>query len=258
MASISSPSKLDPYAATTLSFEDLAAKDGEQFGFRVGQPYARLGIAFQPATVTSMANLNSASKHVGVRSAVIYDPGMQNFLGWQFSPAQRGFGFYYRAAKTLKLNVRALDSALNVLEEASFPPGEGYAGILHASADIEAVQILAPHRTFDDANTARTFIDDLSFARSKKKPRIRIPRGLPSIILRAVRVDASRIIIGPGGIDPVPPWTGHLQQLLIAARILADAETLPDSPSRTNLTAAAQSMMETALSRLAKSRGRSS
>ena len=255
MASISKPRQITPFHATPLSFEDLKARDGAEPGFKAGQPYASLGITFLPAVVAATANLSSASGNVALRSGVIYAGGNQNFLGWQFTPAQRVFGFSYRSSRAQSVKVRALDSAWNLLEEASFAPGDGYAGILRVTADIGAVQVLAPHRSFQDADTARTYVDDLSFAREKKAQRkIRVPRGLPTFVLGGVRTDGGGIQIGPGGVDPVPPWTGQLQHLLTAARILADAESLPESAARTQLAASARSMMEKALQRLAKDR----
>jgi len=256
MAKISSPSKLAGFATTTVSFEDLLSSDGEQFGFKVGQPYAPLGLQFIPATVEAGANLASSSKHVAVRSATIYDGGYQNFIGWMFWPPQRVVGFYYRAAKASSVKVQALDAAWNLLEEASFKKGEGYAGILRPTADISTVYVFAPNRTYDDANTARLYIDDLAFAHGKYSLPVRVPRGLPSLILGGVRVDGGGMRIGPRGVDPVPPWSGSLTQVLAAARILSDAELLPDGAARTRLTAVARSMMEASLKQLAKEEGR--
>ena len=40
MPAITSATKLKPYALTMVSFDNIANKDGQEFGFQSGQPYA--------------------------------------------------------------------------------------------------------------------------------------------------------------------------------------------------------------------------
>jgi len=227
MSSISKPSELDPFACTTVSFEDIGSLDGEEFGFKARQPYMNLGLTFHAALVTAKAQLSSASGGVAVRSATIYVPGLQNSLSFRFATPQRAVGFYYRDTRATSLTVRALDALENPLEEATFPAGEGYAGFVRERADIVSIQMLAPHPSFDAADQSRTYLDDLSFASELSAESgfpSNSPRRIPYIIL-----ERSRPVPMAGASDrPVSsrPRVGPEQlEILVATRQLSSARS---------------------------------
>src|ERR1700730_6935488 len=167
MTTITTPDALKGYTLTTVNFENIAALDGQEFGFGAGQPYTSIGLSFSPGIVDSTANLNSSSGHVGVRSDIIYTVENQNFLRWQFSTPQKAVGFFYRDLLATSVKTQAFDINQNVVEQGTFTRGNGYAGFVRDNADIAVIVVLAPHNTFDDASTSRTFIDDLSFSTTR-------------------------------------------------------------------------------------------
>jgi hypothetical protein len=254
MSSISKPSKLDPFAFTTVSFEDIGSLDGEQFGFKAGQPYVNLGVVFHAAVVAAKAQVSSPSGGVAVRSATIYTHDLQNSLFWTFSTPQRAVGFYYRDTKATSLTVRALDAFGNPLEEATFPPGDGYAGFVRDGADIVMIQTLAPHTTFEDADRSRTYVDDLSFASELKDPvfKPKIPHGIPYILLGAIPAGGGGIGIGPTGVVPWPPVGPEQRQILVAASLLSSAEALEDSGARRRLRSLAGSLLKASQEKIAR------
>src|SRR5260370_16001374 len=169
MPALTTLDALSGYLLTTVDFESIADLDGKEFGFGAGQPYASLGLSFSAAIVSANANLNGTSGGVAIRSAAIYAEQFQNALFIRFSTAQEAFGFFYRDARASSFRVKALDAKGVNLEEAIFATPSGFAGIIRPQADVFNVTILAPHNSFDDADQSRTFIDDLSFATTKRR-----------------------------------------------------------------------------------------
>ena len=164
MATITTPDALTFFNVTTVDFENIASHDGEDFGFQVGQPYANIGLSLLSAVVSSRANLNSSSGGVGVQSAAIYDAGYRNSISCHFSVPQKAVGFFYRDVRATSFHVLAYSADSSLLEEGAFQVGAGYAGFIRKRADIDWIQIMAPHDTIADAIESRAFIDDLSFA----------------------------------------------------------------------------------------------
>jgi hypothetical protein len=152
-----------PYDTTVVDFESLAALDGEQFGFAVGQPYSNIGLTFAPASVRANTNLSSSSRGVAIRSDVIYTSQYTNFLSWSFASGQRAVGFFYRDTRALSISMKAFGADDLLLEEHVIPVGEGFAGVIRRSPDVRKITLFAPHATFTDADQSRTFVDDLCF-----------------------------------------------------------------------------------------------
>ena len=108
---------------------------------------------------------------------------------------------------------------------------------MRANAEISAIQLLAPHHTSDDAASARTHIDDLSFGSVKRNARtLRVPRGLPALILGGVVSTAVGSGIGPGG-----DRSGHaLERSAAGARWSAHSLGRGDAPRGERTSAARQ------------------
>jgi hypothetical protein len=212
MSAITSPQALHNYDITTVDFENIANLDGEEFGFQAGQPYANL-VLFHAAIVQANANLNSSSGGVAVRSGTVYVPGNSNSLWWRFPVPQLAVGFFYKDAEAKSVDVLAFDVDFNLIERDTFPGGQGFAGIIRPKAEIGNIQILAPHETTESAFGSRTLIDDLSFASRRKILHWTGPgsgpaveRGTIVIVIGGIRIDGGGVVIGPGGVTPVPPW----------------------------------------------------
>jgi hypothetical protein len=58
------------FVVTTLTFEDLASRDGEKLG-TASNPYAVIGPTIK-AVVKTIANLNSSSRGVVLRSSLSF------------------------------------------------------------------------------------------------------------------------------------------------------------------------------------------
>jgi len=255
MSTISNPSQVNRFAFTTVSFEDIASLDGDEFGYKAGQPYANLGLTFHAAVVAAKAQLSSTSGGVAARSATIYTQGLQNSLFWTFLTPQRAVGFYYRDTKATSLTVGALDASWNLLEEASFAGGEGYAGFARDSADIVGIRTLAPHSSFQDADQSRTYVDDLSFASELKgEPRFKfkIPHGISYIVLGGIPAGGGGIVIGPSGVGPWPPVGPEQRQILVAASLLTSAEALDDARARRRLRSLASSLLKSSQEKISR------
>jgi hypothetical protein len=151
---------------TTVDFEDIVSFDGEEFGFKAGQPYAGVGLRISAALVVSTANLSSSSGGVAIRSGTVYDFGALNSFDLIFSVPQKAVGFYYRDLLATSIQVKAYDNNidLNLIEEGEFQAGEGYAGFVHGKADIGVIRVFSPHETIQDAFESRFYMDDLSFS----------------------------------------------------------------------------------------------
>jgi hypothetical protein len=213
MSAITTPNALDNYQTTTVDFENLGSLDGEEFGFNAGQPYANLGLFLYSGSVSANANLASVSGRIAARSGTIYTGQNSNSLGWRFSTPQIAVGFFYKDTAAKSFMVRAYDINHNVIEEDTFPAGQGYAGIIRPKADIGEIQTLAPHDTTQIASDSRTFIDDLSFAHRHKAfkywphpPSPPVQHGPIVIVIGGIPADGGGIVIGPWGVTPVPPW----------------------------------------------------
>jgi hypothetical protein len=257
MPAITSANKLKPYALTTVSFDNLANKNGQGFGFQAGQPYANQGLTLYAAIVAGKANMASDSAGVAARSATIYAQNFSNSMLLGFSPPQMAVGFYYRDERANSVEIVARDAAWNAVDAASFTPGDGFAGFIRPSADIAFVQTLAPHTTFNDADQSRTFIDDISFATERKAAAridVKLKRGQHVVVLGAVRADGGGIQIGPNGVNPVPPWNPFARKIVDAARWLEEASSIDDARLRRQIRARAGKVLKEALTGLFKLR----
>ena len=165
MSGIGNPDLLARLRMTTLTFEELARLDGEELG-SANNPYAVIGLTISKAVVKAAANLNSASRGVALKSKAASETG-QHEIEVGFAKPQRGFGVFYRAPRATSITVKTLDGQGTVLEEAAFPGGEGYAGVIRARAEIERGRIVASMETFE-AQSAGFYIDDFSFGRELK------------------------------------------------------------------------------------------
>jgi hypothetical protein len=255
MAAITTRAALEGFDLTTVTFEDIANLDGQEFASGAGQPYAHLGLVFQAASVRANAGLTSESGGVAASTATIYFPGYQNSLMCQFSYPQRAVGFFYRDPLASSLTVRAFDSGWQLIEEEKFPGGEGYAGIVRENADIAIIQTRAPHQSIKDADQSRTYIDDVSFARKLhvKAPGTHGPQaeGVVVMVLGGVRVDGGGIVIGPDGVPhPVPPWNPEFKEATAAAGLLAQAEHINDLATRREIRELATSLLKASVERL--------
>jgi hypothetical protein len=254
MAAITSPGGLQHYVVTTVTFEDIAGLDGKQFGFQAGQPYAHLGLLIMAASVQANANLASSSGGVAIRSDVIYTSGFQNTLFLRFSAPQRAIGFYYRDSLAMSVRLVASDANGNMVEEDTFPGGEGYAGLIRPNAEIASLMIQAPHGTYEEADQSRTTIDDLSFARNPKilpgpLPGPPTEPGIVVVVVGAIGADGGGILIGPQGVIPVPPWNPAFQQVAAAANVLAAAERISDIPLREEVKRSASLLLKESIDR---------
>ena len=164
-APISDPGALSALQTTTVTFEDLAGVNEEQFGFGAGQPYINLGLTMGNQIVTVGANLGSMSGGIAVRSATVYTADNLNYQMLRFSSLQQGIGFYFRDNLATSVTIEACGQLGNPLESFTLPASTTtrYGGFLRLNADIHEIDIRAPHLTVDDAFQSRTFVDDLSF-----------------------------------------------------------------------------------------------
>jgi hypothetical protein len=167
MSAIATPDVLGRFRITTLTFEDLASRDGEELG-AASDPYAVIGLTISKAVVKANANMNSSSRGVALKSTRFPPETSQNQIDLRFAKPQGGFGFFYRTPWATSLTVKVLDSLETVLEEDVFHDGEGYAGMIRAKAEIGIVRILARSETLSIAEDPLFYIDDLSFGRELK------------------------------------------------------------------------------------------
>ena len=167
MSAIATPDVLGRFRITTLTFEDLASRDGEELG-AASDPYAVIGLTISKAVVKANANMNSSSRGVALKSTRFPPETSQNQIDLRFAKPQGGFGFFYRTPWATSLTVKVLDSLETVLEEDVFHDGEGYAGMIRAKAEIGIVRILARSETLSISEDPLFYIDDLSFGRELK------------------------------------------------------------------------------------------
>jgi hypothetical protein len=260
MAAITTPGALQYYAVTTVTFEDIARLDGEEFGFQAGQPYAKLGLKIKNAFVEAHANLANSSSGVAIRSAEIYkreENGREehwNCLELLFSVPQTAIGFFYRDSLAKSVTLVAWDANGNVVEQETFPGGEGYAGLTRPNPDIAHLRVMALHDTANDAEQSRTYIDDLSFARTHKVvPKPPIEHGVVVVVVGGIRIDGGGIVIGPQGVTPVPPWNPEFQQVAAAANLLVQAEIISDIPLREEVKNSASLLLKESIARFFRS-----
>jgi hypothetical protein len=165
MSAIVTPDILARFVVTTLTFEDLAAQDGEELGV-ASNPYAVIGLTIK-AVVKTNANVNSSSRGVALKSMCFPPETSLSQIDLRFARPQGGFGFFYSALQAASLTVKGLDGQQTVLEENLFHGGEGYAGMIRAKAEIEIVRIVARSETLS-IEDCFFYIDDLSFGRELK------------------------------------------------------------------------------------------
>ena len=127
---------------TTLTFENLASRDSEEFG-AASNPYAVIGLIISKAVVKANANVKSPWRAVALKSTRFPPETSANRIDLRFAKPQRGFGFFYWAPLVTSLTVKLLDSHETVLEEDLFHDGEGYAGIIRGRAEIGIARIVA-------------------------------------------------------------------------------------------------------------------
>jgi hypothetical protein len=166
MSAIVTSDVLARFVVTTLTFEDLACRDGEELG-AASNPYAVIGLTIE-AVVKTNANVNSSSRGVALKSTRFPPETSVSQIDLRFAKPQGGFGFFYSAPRAASLTVKVLDSHQTVLEEDVFNGGEGYAGVIRAKAEIEIVKVLARSETLNVAEDSFFYIDDLSFGRELK------------------------------------------------------------------------------------------
>jgi hypothetical protein len=116
MSAIATPDLLGIFAITTLTFEDLASRDGEELG-AASDPYGVIGLTISRAVVKANTNVNSSSRGVALKSTRFPPETSQNQIDLRFAKPQGGIGFFYRASRGTSLTVKVLNSQENVLEE---------------------------------------------------------------------------------------------------------------------------------------------
>jgi hypothetical protein len=166
MSAIANPDILGRFRITTLTFDELASLDGKELGAATS-PYEVIGLTISKAVVQAGGNLKSTSRGVALKSKHLPDTG-QNQIDLHFAKPQGGFGFFYRAPGATSLTVKIFNSDKIELEEAIFPNGEAYAGMIRARAEIGIVRIAARRETLSLAEDSSFYIDDLSFGRELK------------------------------------------------------------------------------------------
>ena len=167
MSAIADPDILGRFRITTLTFEELACLDGKELG-AANSPYAVIGLTISNAVVQADGNVNSTSRGVALKSARFRPDTGQNEIDLHFAKPQGGFGFFYRAPVAASLTVKIFDSHEIELEEAVFPNGEAYAGMIRTRAEIGIVRIVGRRENLSIAEDPSFYIDDLSFGRELK------------------------------------------------------------------------------------------
>jgi hypothetical protein len=167
MSAITVPEVLGRFIITTLTFEDLAALDGEELGLATS-PYGVIGLTISKAVVQADANLNSDSRGVALKSTRFPPETSQTQIDLHFARPQGGFGFFYRARGVTSLTVKVFDDHETQLEEAVFSKEEGYAGMIRTRAEIGIVRIVAGIESRNALQDSCFYIDDLSFGRELK------------------------------------------------------------------------------------------
>jgi hypothetical protein len=171
-APITSAGQLSGLQTTTVTFEDLSALNGQQFGFGAGQPYTGLGLTMGNQVVNTTANMGSNSGGIGVQSATILFGGNTNSQSLTFAGNVRGVGFFVTDPLSTSVRVEAYNASNTLLEFVTFGPATAaqFIGFLRGSADIRRVDILAPHNSGGDASSSRTVIDDVTFGSVVPEP----------------------------------------------------------------------------------------
>ena len=164
MSAIANPDVLGKFITTTLTFEELANLDSKELG-AAESPYTVIGLTISKAVVQADANVNSTSRGVALKSTRFPPETSQNQIDLRFAKPQGGFGFFYRAPGATSLTVKIFNSDKIELEEAIFPNGEAYAGMIRARAEIGIVRIAARRETLSIAEDSVFYIDDLSLGR---------------------------------------------------------------------------------------------
>src|SRR6266853_2004590 len=120
-APISDPGALSALQTTTVTFEDLAGVNEEQFGFGAGQPYINFGLTMGNQIVTVGANIGSMSGGIAVRSATVYTADNLNYQMLRFSSLQQGIGFYFRDNLATSVTIESCGQLGNPLESFTLP-----------------------------------------------------------------------------------------------------------------------------------------
>lgn len=176
---ITSVNDLNGLQTNTVTFSELTGQNGQIFGFGLGQPYAGLGLSLN-GMLSETANIASQSGGIAVKSAIIFASGFTNDQSLVFSTGQRGVGFYVKDSLATSISINAFNTSNTLLETLllSASSSATYAGFLHQTADIAKIIISAPHLSFSNASSSRTFVDDITFGSEANVPE-------PSVLLLA-------------------------------------------------------------------------
>ena len=174
MSAIATPDVLGRFRITTLTFEDLASRDGEELG-AASDPYAVIGLTISKAVVKANANMNSSSRGVALKSTRFPPETSQNQIDLRFAKPQGGFGFFYRVPRATSLAVKVLDCDATMLEEGLFPDEEGYAGMIRAKAEKGIVRIVARSETLSIAEDPFFILTIFLSAESSKETTTKTP-----------------------------------------------------------------------------------
>ena len=90
MSAIATPDVLGRFRITTLTFEDLASRDGEELG-AASDPYAVIGLTISKAVVKANANMNSSSRGVALKSTRFPPEASQNQIDLRFAKPHSPF-----------------------------------------------------------------------------------------------------------------------------------------------------------------------
>lgn len=174
---ITSVNQLSGLQTNTITFNDLTGLNDEQFGAVVGQPYSGLGLTLD-STVREGANIASVSGSIAAESSIISFFGFVNQQSLHFSTGQRGVGFYVQDSLATSFSINAFNASNTLLETLTLSASSSasYVGFLRQTADISHIRISAPHSSFNNASSSRTFVDDITFGSAAKVPE-------PSVLL---------------------------------------------------------------------------